>query len=147
MQKLKFLLICSVFIMVSSMSAQDLKQYQWEKRVLILLTENLESPLYQNQLKDLQTVTDGLEVRKVLVISLGPNFQAEGISDQIKENPTLSYSKLKSKGSGFEVLLFGLDGYEKLRQQEVLTHQELFDIIDRMPMRRAEMQSDPSKRE
>lgn len=147
MQKLKFLLICFVFIMVSSISAQDLKQYQWEKRVLILLTENLDDPLYQNQLKDLQTVPDGLEVRKVLVISLGPNFQGEGISDQITENPTLSYSKLKSKGSGFEVLLFGLDGYEKLRTQDFLPHQDLFGVIDKMPMRRAEIQRDPSKRE
>lgn len=147
MKKLKPILIGLFLLLTTHILAQEIKQYQWENRVLILLTETTTNPVYQSQILELQSVQSELELRKVLVISLGPNFQKEGLNSAHKQRSELSYANLKTEGSSFEVLLFGLDGYIKLRQQEFLRHQDLFDLIDAMPMRRYEMQNDPSKRE
>jgi len=92
------------------------------------------------QINDFQTVISGLEERKILVITLTPNYQITGIANEIKHNASLSYKDLKKETEGFEILLIGLDGYSKLRQSKLLTHQELFDLIDSMPMRRLEIE-------
>lgn len=47
--------------------------------------------------------------------------------------------KYKVKPNAFEVVLVGKDGGEKHRSTAVLKPQELFAIIDAMPMRRSEM--------
>mgnify|MGYP000892552319 CR=1 FL=1 len=64
------------------------------------------------------------------------------------ENPELNDSgKITGKPIGmtlndkenFEVILIGLDGGIKLRQTEVLTKEDLFNIVYAMPMRRSEL--------
>ena len=118
---------------------QQISDYQWKNRLVVLLTDSQDSELYQLQLKDLKTDLPGLEERKILVITLTPNYQITGIDNEIKKKAALNYSKLKKETDGFEVILVGLDGYSKLRQSKLLSHQELFAQIDRMPMRRDEM--------
>ena len=44
------------------------------------------------------------------------------------------------KKSDFRVLLIGLDGGKKLDQTKMLSVKKLFNIIDSMPMRQAEIQ-------
>ena len=41
----------------------------------------------------------------------------------------------------FEISLIGLDGGIKLSQNEILTAEKLFGIIDQMPMRRIEVEN------
>lgn len=43
--------------------------------------------------------------------------------------------------SGFEILLIGLDGGVKLRQDKVIDAETLFARIDAMPMRRQELEN------
>jgi hypothetical protein len=119
---------------------QQISDYQWKNRLVVLLTDSQDSELYQLQLKDLKTDLPGLEERKILVITLTPNYQITGIDNEIKKKAALNYSKLKKETDGFEVILVGLDGYSKLRQSKLLSHQELFAQIDRMPMRRDEIE-------
>lgn len=45
----------------------------------------------------------------------------------------------EDKKSDFEVILIGLDGGVKLRQTEALETKKLFDLINSVPMRQAEM--------
>ncbi|OHX63799.1 hypothetical protein NH26_24710 [Flammeovirga pacifica] len=47
---------------------------------------------------------------------------------------------LFDKRKDFEVVLIGLDGGVKLRQSTILSKKALYDKIDSMPMRRAELQ-------
>ena len=49
------------------------------------------------------------------------------------------YQRHTESSVPFSIILIGLDGGIKLRQQELLTAKELFRIIDSMPMRKAEM--------
>ena len=47
--------------------------------------------------------------------------------------------RYKAEKSDFRVILIGLDGGEKLEQTEVLSAEKLFNTIDSMPMRQAEI--------
>ena len=83
-----------------------------------------------------------MEERKLIVYQLTPEKYKTGMS----ENPDWQFSgelfkKYKSAKTNFEIILIGLDGGIKLRQQELLTTRDLFAIIDGMPMRRAEMRN------
>jgi len=49
------------------------------------------------------------------------------------------FSEWTDPDSGFEILLIGLDGGVKLRQDEVIDTETLFARIDAMPMRRQEL--------
>lgn len=118
---------------------QQISDYQWKNRLVVLLTDSQDSQLYQLQLKDLKTDLEGLKERKILVITLTPNYQITGIDNEIEKKAVLNFKKLKKETNGFEVILVGLDGYIKLQQSKLLTHQELFAQIDRMPMRRNEI--------
>ena len=140
MTNLKPILSVLLLLQFSTVIGQKIDDYQWKNRLVILLSESEDNEAYLLQTDDLRTVLSGLEERKILVISLTPNYQITGIENQNKHIPTLSYKNLKKESEGFEILLIGLDGYSKLRQSELLEHQELFDLIDRMPMRRQEME-------
>ncbi len=119
---------------------QQISDYQWKNRLVVLLTDSQDSQLYQLQLTDLKTDLQGLQERKILVITLTPKYQITGIDNEIEQKAVLNFKKLKKETNGFEVILVGLDGYIKLQQSKLLTHQELFAQIDRMPMRRDEIE-------
>ena len=140
MSNLKPLLTVLLLLQFSTIIGQKITEYQWKNRLVILLTDSEDNETYKLQINDFQTVISGLEERKILVITLTPNYQITGIENEIKQNASLSYKDLKKETEGFEILLIGLDGYSKLRQSKLLTLQELFDLIDSMPMRRLEIE-------
>ena len=49
--------------------------------------------------------------------------------------------KIFNKKEHFEIILIGLDGRIKRQQTEILTEEDLFKIIDTMPMRKNEMKN------
>ena len=104
------------------------------------MTDTEKNKLYQSQLNDVRTAASGMEERKFIVIRLTPNYQITGINSEVKHKARLDYNDLKEKAESFEILLVGLDGSIKLRKRSLLTHQELFTIVDRMPMRRSEIE-------
>ena len=122
------------------MKAQDLSKHQWKNRVLLIITENIEDQEFKNQIKKLQNNQKGLQNRKLIIYQMTSTHFKLGISEENEwiKRPEL-YNNLKSNDKTFEVILVGLDGGEKLRQNSVLTTDKLFSLIDGMPMRRAEI--------
>ena len=63
----------------------------------------------------------------------------------IDNNRLAQYAKeiknILDQNNDFEVILIGLDGGIKLRQDQTLLKQDLFRIIDAMPMRRNEIRN------
>ncbi len=120
--------------------AQDLQQYQWQNRIIVLYANETELDLLTMQLELLTEEPNELSERKLLVI--------QAHKDRYKiifpENSEWVSSSLKGelniiKKTEFEVFLLGLDGGIKLRQQEILQTEKLFSLIDGMPMRKAEI--------
>ena len=108
--------------------------------MVIILADTEKDPRCQLQLRDLKTDLKGMEERKFVVIILTPNYQITGINSEKAHRPDISYQDLATKKEDFEILLIGLDGGIKLRQNEPLSYQELFNRVDQMPMRRQEIE-------
>lgn len=110
-----------------------LAAFTWQKRVLLLFRPNTADPAGKAQLEQLQKVPHALADRdlELLVIS-GDNLEGEksgaaagnDLRHQFKIAPTT-----------FTLLLTGKDGGEKYRTNKVANPQEIFKIIDAMPMR------------
>ncbi len=120
--------------------AQDLQQYQWENRIIVVYSNETELDLVSKQLDLLMEESNKLSERKLVVIQA----QKDRYRTIFPENSEWVSSSLKdelkiSRKTEFEVFLLGLDGGIKLRQQEIVQTEKLFSLIDGMPMRKAEI--------
>ena len=138
MRNLTLLIILIFYGMTSK--AQDLQQYQWENRIIVVYSNETELDLVSKQLELLKKEPNKLSERKILVIQAHKNRyktifpeNSEWISSSLKDELEISVE------TDFEVFLLGLDGGIKLRQQEIVQTEKLFSLIDGMPMRKAEI--------
>ncbi|MDP5169171.1 MAG: DUF4174 domain-containing protein [Bacteroidia bacterium] len=126
--------------------AQDLATHRWEHRVLLVMVSDPSSPALLRQLAAWQSQAQGLKERKLVVYQLSPAQARMGLSPHGEWSaPSTLYASYKQQESGFEVVLIGLDGGVKERRTELLPCEELFAIIDGMPMRRAELRKEGNK--
>lgn len=106
----------------SLISAQDLSQYRWENRILQIETPSIKDPHFQDQSSRLVAVFRGVLERDLVILT-------------------------KTDAEHFQITLIGKDGGKKLTRRTVLKTEELFAIIDAMPMRRDEMRRDSAQPE
>lgn len=101
----------------SQIHAQDLTKHQWKERVLLIVTDNPNSKEFQKQVKTLQYQETELKNRKLIIYQITPSEYKMGFSEEKKwiKNDKL-YNNTKTIDTSFEVILIGLDGGEKLRQ-------------------------------
>lgn len=139
--KLKILLqIILLFSILINMNAQDLSQYRWQNRLVLLLTNDETNPEYLQQLKIVEGDKKGVEERKIIVYRSTPNVVYTGAEKKAHNTANEKiYKKYKKSDSAFEIILIGLDGGEKLRKESCIPLEELYALIDIMPMRQAEI--------
>lgn len=130
--------------MSNTLTAQDLNQYQWEHRLILVITKDTASKVFQKQIQELTQNMEGLIERKLLLYKVTPTqYQLIDPRKQNQQNHWINtdalYATYGKNDPSFKVLLFGLDGGIKLEKVKILTTNELFRIIDSMPMRAAEM--------
>ena len=121
-----------------NVNAQDLSKHQWKDRLVLIIAEE-KTEKFQQQLTELQKHQQVLKERKLVVYQILPEKYSTGFQEENWKSSTELYGKYKVKNSDFRVMLIGLDGGEKLEQTEVLSIEKLFNTIDSMPMRQAEM--------
>ncbi len=125
---------------ISPSNAQDLSSHQWKDRLIIIQSNDPSSQLFKNQILELKNQQKGLEERRLKVYQFLPGKYKRGIGTDTKwENSEKVSKKLLEKDSEFEIILMGLDGGVKLRKNELLKSNEIFGVIDQMPMRQSEM--------
>lgn len=131
-------------LMYYNTTAQNLEKHQWRNRVLIVKSENDQNKIFQDQLKELESNTDELSVRKIVFYQIVDSKYE--LLDYSKKDKNVSgrlsnqlAEEMLHKNNEFEIILIGLDGGIKLRKTEILTTKELFQTIDSMPMRKAEL--------
>lgn len=128
--------------MIQHSKAQNLSSHQWEDRLILILTDDTNNTTYQKQIHELYSDQQGLEDRKLVIYTILPDkFNRDDEENQEWIDSDELYSEYKKSEDSFEILLIGLDGGIKLRQQEFLSNKRLFGRIDQMPMRRRELQS------
>lgn len=117
----------------------DLRDFRWENRILLFISEDSNNTKYQKQLFEFIEKEDGMSERKLLIVEVQKNrYRLHGELLEWNESSSL-YKEYANDHNDFQVLLIGLDGGIKLRQKEMVTAKEIFDKIDSMPMRMSEI--------
>lgn len=136
--EIKEMLVAS-FIAFSSkqvFAMDSLSDFEWKNRV-VLVFGRAEDQKVAKQLEVLVRKKSELDDRDMVVIKVTPT-DAEAVhgkatnvgADDLKADAEID-------GDGFHVVLVGKDGGIKLRSEQILGNVEMFNLIDRMPMRRA----------
>ena len=136
--------IFSSFCININLSGQNFEKHIWQNRILLIKSSNEVNTQREKQMTILMKSMAGLIERKIVLYEMiGTQYRLIDYQLQIQDD-TWEESKKKingisTKNNDFEVILIGLDGGVKLRENELLSIDELFGTIDRMPMRRAEL--------
>ena len=149
MKCVAFLISGFSFFIVNNGMAQDLSSHRWEQRLVLVKTDDLKNETFRDQIVALKQNPQGLKERKIIVYQIHNHMYNKGLGDEKgwKEIDLKNNKKyLKNSDSGFEIILIGLDGGVKLKQQDFLEIQGLFSKIDVMPMRISEMKNSRRKK-
>ncbi len=140
MNNMKTLLLAVTLFTVLFGSAQDLSKHKWENRLILILTDDENNSTFQSQLEEFSKDLNGLKERKLIIYQIFPGEYKTGLNGDNKKKSSRLYNEYKKTNAGFEVVLLGLDGGVKLRQNELLPLEKLYATIDVMPMRRNEIE-------
>ncbi len=131
--KIRFLLLIITFNLGGEAMSQDfLSSYKWKNRVIILLSSVPENDMLDQQCRILDEFSPGVKERDLVIVS----NQADSTGDNTKRSIE---KKFDIPDTGFRFILIGKDGTVKMDRTEQVSAEELFAIIDAMPMRRREM--------
>ena len=104
----------------------DLSSYRWTNRPIVVFANSPEDVNYTRQINMLESELNQLLVRDVVVLT--------------DTNPSeISPLRELLRPRGFALLLIGKDGQVKLRKPFPWSVRELSRAIDKMPMRRQEL--------
>jgi len=123
------------------MEAQSLDQYRWKSRLVLLFTPSPDNPMFERQVKLLSEQAEALEERKLVLLFITPNGKFEH-NDRFLKKAVVSklYDKFDANQDQFELILVGLDGYDKFRAVNQITPPSVLNsLIDGMPMRQQEL--------
>ena len=137
------LLVCMVlsFLFSGLGHAQDLRPLRWQNRVLLLYTDNLMHPEYQKMEEALLMEEKAVEARKLIVYTIMGQKVSRGLPAETWQDDLPLREASQNLGKGFGLELIGLDGGVKYRSTSAVSLQELWALIDGMPMRRAELKN------
>lgn len=114
---------------------QDMRSHQWEERVLVILSDAENKDIAEKQLSWFKKYPEELNDRNMAEIYTCtlPECEYTGTKEF---NAIMERAR---EGGSFIVLLIGLDGSIKYQSNQLEAPQVYFNLIDRMPMRRAQM--------
>lgn len=126
---------CCIF---AKMNAQGLESYQWKNRIVVLKGNTSTKNLLQEQLQLLESQSEAFSERdvKFFVIVADKVINSSGNEVAVSSGEIIKkFSLVDFEG----VVLIGKDGGVKMKEPFIVTPNELFTLIDAMPMRRSEM--------
>jgi hypothetical protein len=132
-------------VWASAVHAKLLSPYLWENRVLLIFAP-ANPDVRTLQLTNHLTKRNCEIVDRDIIIgkfALNEPGWLNGKPVELNQSAELR-TKYSIEDSRFAVLLIGKDGGEKYRLYEVPELDEIFALIDGMPMRQAEMQENPN---
>ncbi len=119
--------------------AQNLSDYQWKNRLVILVDEGLETEAIRSQFKAIVSKPDELIERDILLFQLTPKTIVLSNGEKAKLSVNETYSTLSITKNFKGILLIGKDGGIKLKKPFEVNTADIFALIDGMPMRKSEI--------
>ena len=137
-----FVMMFSVLVVSCAQAdvGQLFERYLWQKRVVLVFAPQREHPIFQQQVEALRDNEQALLERDIVQwVIVDHDF----ISVDGQHMPHLPASPLHDEFNvdyrDYAFILLGKDGEEKLRKDTLVEMEELFTVIDAMPMRKREM--------
>ena len=139
---MKFLLLVLAIFTAKYIIIQDLDDYRWKNRIVLLFSPALGNSMFDQQVEELKKDPDGVMERDLIIFVI----KQDQVLDLVHDRSTpLSAGKLREKylreGNRFQYVLIGKDGGIKLEKTEFVPNSYLYSVIDAMPMRRQEMRN------
>lgn len=117
-----------------------LEHYAWKNRVVLVFHSDAKADAAVEQIALFKRQEKELDDRDLVlgVVDSGSKGSIDGASIGAKDAATLQQT-FNPANSDFLIVLIGKDGGVKLKEQTVVPVETIFDLVDAMPMRRAEM--------
>lgn len=123
-----FLLVTSLMLAnISQATEFNLEKYRWQNRPLLVFTPSEQHPAYQQTLAAIEREQPDFADRDMVLLTALAN-EAEPLRN-----------RYRIAANEFRILLIGKDGGVKLESAEAADMDEIFRLIDGMPMRQREM--------
>ncbi|WP_080837110.1 DUF4174 domain-containing protein [Agrobacterium genomosp. 13] len=135
------LLAAAIVALASSkvIAMDSLAALEWKNRVVVVFG-NPEDPKLDQQIALLASQENELTDRDMFIIRVsgGEARAVYGDGDNLRLDAAAIRKDADVSDGPFQVVLLGKDGSVKLRSKRIVENIEIFDLIDSMPMRRAE---------
>jgi hypothetical protein len=139
---IKTLFAMSIGVLIMSLSAwsADLTEYRWKNRLILSFSPTPSDPGYASFEEDVLSRSNEVKDRDLIVFRVfekGPSrLEGQPLSQEDAQNLR---RRFRVKSGRFTVILIGKDGGVKMMREDGAELQEIFDLIDSMPMRQREM--------
>lgn len=137
-------LLLLVFSMVfgSAIFAQNLDEYQWRKRLLLVFSPSEDSELLRQQLDLFLEQKAENKDRDLIVFQIYPDGGLiKNTRNLTKRQAQKLFKQFDLPQDQFNLLLIGKDSGVKFRSRELTSMKTIYNLIDQMPMRQSEMKS------
>ena len=135
------LLMC---VSIAPLHADSLDGLQGKKRPLLLFAKSRSYAGLDKQIDLLRDRRPDISERDMVVLVTQGNQDTISAIGYASLPPGAALdlkTRFKPNPSGLTVVLIGKDGGEKARWDKLVQPQEIFDLIDSMPMRQSEMRN------
>lgn len=118
----------------------DLDQFRWKNRLLFLFSPNQNHPLFQKLQKSISNMKPEVEDRDLVVFEILESGLSSANELDIDPKTAQSFREKYDVLPGrFTVVLVGKDGGVKLSRYRDTRLDDIFGLIDSMPMRQQEI--------
>jgi hypothetical protein len=127
-------------LMVTPALGHDLTPYRWKNRILLIFSPTDTDTGFEAFNQSLAREISEVKLRDVILLRVfetPPSFiedkpLSHGDAEKLRD-------RFRVRSGHFTVILIGKDGGVKMVREERVELQEIFDLIDSMPMRKQEM--------
>jgi len=135
-----FILYSLTFWNPNETLSMDLAQFQWKNRLLFLFFPDKNHSLFKSLKSEIMNQHAEVKDRDLVVFEMLERDSAKmngadidrQTADSIREHFSVPSNK-------FSLILVGKDGSIKLKSHDHVSLEEVFELIDSMPMRQSEM--------
>lgn len=127
-------------------TADELGDYRWQRRPLLVFAPSQSDPRLAETLTRIEATRCDFAARDMVLGQVlatgGSTFDGRPVDAE--ESQRLR-AQISIDANAFSVVLIGKDGGEKLRVAEVPDLQQIYAVIDGMPMRGNEIRANPGR--
>ena len=139
MQLNGFLLLILTLSTCHQMNAQNLNDYRWKNRVLILTDVAVDTEALKSQLQAFTADEEALADRDLIIFLVTQNGVSDSNGKPSEMNAARLRKNLEIQNDFRGTVLIGKDGGVKMKKEFQVDPETIFTLIDGMPMRRAEI--------